>query len=92
MKGLIQQWSARQKVKAEQRRIDARNAERRALCVEYAYNRERRTAILVRLAELSGEANISATAARIGFELDGWPQHDLIRHDPVRAQFDAEAA
>lgn len=77
--GLIQKWVARQESKAEQRRIDARNAERRALCVEFANNKMRRADILKRLAELSGEANISATAARIGFELEG-VNEAVVRH------------
>lgn len=94
MKGLIQRWVARHQEKAEQRATEARNAERRALCVEFAYNKQRRAAIIVRLVELSGEANKQAAAHRIGLELDGWPvpQVELFRHDPVRAQFDAESA
>lgn len=70
MKGLIQQWVARQQKASEQRAIDARNAERRALCVEYANNKARRAAIVKRLAELSGEANIAAAAARIDAEME----------------------
>lgn len=92
--GLIQKWVAQQKKASEQRKVDARNAERRALCVEYAYNKRRRADIITRLAELSGEANLRAAEHRIGLELDGWPvpQAELFRHDPLRAQFDAEAA
>ena len=69
MKGLIQKWVARQEVKAGQRKIDGRNAERRALCVEFANNVSRRAAIVARLAELSGEANIAAAAVRIDAEM-----------------------
>jgi hypothetical protein len=48
--------------------IEERNAERRALCAEYAVNVVRRGEIVARLAELSGEANLAAAAERIGAE------------------------
>lgn len=83
--GLIQNWLARHRQNSEQRAIDARNAERRHLCVEYANNSDpnRRGEIIARLAELSGEANLKATAERIGYELEGidrrFPQADAAR-------------
>lgn len=90
--GLIQNWLARHRQNSEQRAIDARNAERRHLCVEYANNLDaaRRGEIIARLAELSGEANLKATAERIGFELEGicrrTAQADVIRSVPPAPQ------
>lgn len=50
---------------AQRLMVEARNAERRALCAEYAQNEKRRGEIVARLAELSGEANKEAAASRI---------------------------
>lgn len=69
--GLIQGWLKRQEDKQEQRAVERRNAERRALCVEFSRNKSRQGAIIARLAELSGEANLKAAADRIGYELEG---------------------
>lgn len=73
----------------EQTAIDRRNAERRELCAEYARNKARQGAIIARLAELSGEANKEAAAARIGWELEDIDRRtmaDVLRRAPEPAQ------
>lgn len=87
MKGLIQGWLSRQQEKRERRAIGARNAERRALCVEYAFTEDaaRRGEIVGRLVELNGEANLKGASERIAYELEGIcrrVQPDTIRSAP----------
>lgn len=69
----INGWLRYRAAKKEQEAIDARNAERRALCAEYAIitDQVRKGQILHRLAVMNGEADIRGAVARLGYEMDG---------------------